>query len=41
VGDIDGFAAALDRLAEHKQSRAFSNCPRVPDCIRQDAARIR
>jgi hypothetical protein len=40
TGDIDGFAAALDRLAERKQSPALSNCPRVSDCTRQDAARI-
>jgi hypothetical protein len=35
TGDIDGFAAALDRLAERTQSPALSNCPPVP-CIRQD-----
>jgi len=41
VGDIDGFAAALDRLARRKQSRAFSNCPRVPGCLGQDGTAIR
>jgi hypothetical protein len=38
TGDIDGFAAALDRLAERTQSGAFSNCPCAPDYLRQNAA---
>jgi len=36
VGDIDGFAAVLARLAQRKQSRPFSNCPHVPGCLRPD-----
>jgi hypothetical protein len=41
VGDIDGFAAALDRLAQRKQSHPFSNRPPVPGFLRQDATTIR
>jgi hypothetical protein len=33
VGDIDGFAAALDRLARRKQSPALSNSPRTPGLL--------
>jgi hypothetical protein len=39
VGDIDGFAAALDRLAERKQSYSIAN-PRVPGSIYQDGMTI-
>jgi hypothetical protein len=41
VGDIDGFAAALDRLAQRNQSCPFSNRPRVLGSLRQDATTIR
>jgi hypothetical protein len=41
VGDIAGFAAALDRLAQLKQSRPFSNGALVPGCRRQDPTTIR
>ena len=32
TGDVDGFAAALDRLAEYKRSHAFPDYRRVLDC---------
>ena len=41
VGDIAGFAAALDRLAQLKQSRPFSNGALAPGCRRQDPTTIR
>jgi hypothetical protein len=34
VGDIDGFAAALDRLARCKQPSPLSNSPRIPGLAR-------
>ena len=34
VGDIDGFAAALDHLARCKQPSALSNSPRIPGLAR-------
>jgi hypothetical protein len=40
VGDLDGYAAAPDRLAQRKQTRTFSSGPRVSGHL-QDATIIR
>jgi hypothetical protein len=37
VGDIDGFAAALDRLAQRGESRPFPSHLREPGYLREDA----
>jgi hypothetical protein len=36
VSDIDGLAAAPDRLAQRKQFRSFSNRPCVPGGVRHN-----
>jgi hypothetical protein len=41
MGDIDGVSAALDRLAQRKQSRVFTSCPRATSCLIQDPKAIR